>query len=309
MLKNQETKGALVIDIGEKVIGNNDEAYACTTNSTGIGPVTRSIFIIERADAKDGFSDDIVHYNQKLRIVSNPLLYTKKLYLRSLPISPLHYARFSRKQEVALQTEVTYDTVWVLEHQDPNLRFKAEKSPVLANDCLLIKHCATDHHLASQFVEYRNDFGTEYEMSCFSFTTQNKSQQLNLEKVGSLSKDHPTKFNLLQNLWAINTSSDPSTDVPVEKKKEELNNNDFLYLIKGAVFNNGLFGIRLLELAFMGKDNSHSGKLSEENFTAALKECGVQLNNEEVKRLLTIIEEANGEISYMKLIDLLRVYK
>lgn len=306
MLLNQETKGALVIDIGERVVGN-DEAYACTTNSNGIGAVTRSVFIIEKADQKDGYVDDIVHYNQKIRISSNPLLFPKTLYLRSLPISPLHFARFSRKQEVALQTDLNYDTVWILEHQDPNQRFKAERNPVKVNDGLLIKHCATDHHLASQFVEYKNDFGIEFETSCFSYTTQNKSQQLNLEKAGMLSKDHPTKFSLSQNIWVISTSTDKSTDVPLKDAKKELSDGQFMQFIKGAILNNGLYGIRKLELCLRACESSNSGSIELNQFYKCLNDCGIMLSEEETKRLLKIIGGSTSErVSYVKFINMIR---
>jgi len=52
---------------------------------------------------------------------------------------------------------------------------------VLASDPILIEHCATSHFLASDSIQYRNDFGTEYEVSVHSYATNNKSQCLQLE--------------------------------------------------------------------------------------------------------------------------------
>ena len=305
MLHNQENNADLVLDIGDRVVGN-DEAYACTSNSNGIGPVTRSVFMIEKMDEKDGYKDDIVHYGQKIRIVSNPLIFPKKLYLRSLSVSPLHFARFSRKQEVALQTQLNYDTVWIIEHSDPNQRFKAERSPIKANEWILIKHCATDQHLASQHVEYKNDFGTEYEMSCFTFTTLNKSQQLSLEKIGSLSKDHPTKFNLKANMWMAVTSNDPSTNVPV-KEKEELNDDIFMGLIHGSIVQNGIYGIRKLVNAFHKLDPTKSGAFNATIFQQAITSAGIQLNTEEMKRLVGIVDPDQKGITYAEFLQFIRV--
>ena len=60
---------------------------------------------------------------------------------------------------------------------------------MLANQPILLEHCATSHFLASDKLDYRNDFGTEYEVCVHSYATANKSQFLNLEKVGKLTKE------------------------------------------------------------------------------------------------------------------------
>ena len=71
-----------------------------------------------------------------------------------------------------------YNTVWKILHTNPNLRTSTLGEPVLANDQVLIEHCATSHFLASDSIQYRNDFGTEYEVSVHSHSTKNKSQNL-----------------------------------------------------------------------------------------------------------------------------------
>lgn len=78
MLLNKKTNGNLVIDVGDK-IASFEEAYAVTTNNKGIGPLTRSVFVVEKADEKDDFTDDVVHYGQKIRIQSNSLIFPKKV--------------------------------------------------------------------------------------------------------------------------------------------------------------------------------------------------------------------------------------
>lgn len=82
-----------------------------------------------------------------------------------------------------------YNTVWKIVHANPNLRTSSIDQPVLANEPVLIEHCATSHYLASDSIQYRNDFGTEYEVSVFSHSTKNKSQSLSLEQVGKLTRD------------------------------------------------------------------------------------------------------------------------
>ena len=78
-------------------------------------------------------------------------------------------------------TKNIYNTVWRILHTDPNRRTPSIGEPVLANDPVLIEHCATSHYLASDNIEYRNDFGTEFEVSVHSHATKNKSQSLQLE--------------------------------------------------------------------------------------------------------------------------------
>ena len=113
-----------------------------------------------------------------------------------------------------------YNTVWEIKHIDPNARNATFGDPVPANQPLAIEHCATSHFLASDRLNYRNDFGMEFEVSVHSHATKNKSQQLNLEKVGKLTRVDPTKFRHDQNVWCIATAADPKlAEVVVEAPK------------------------------------------------------------------------------------------
>lgn len=76
ILQNKKTGGALVIDIGTKLPGSED-SYALSSTKTPVGPMARSVFIIERADPKDKYTDDIVHFGQKIRIHSNPHIFPR----------------------------------------------------------------------------------------------------------------------------------------------------------------------------------------------------------------------------------------
>lgn len=62
MVLNKKTNGFLVVDIGERIL-SNEEAYVVNTTDSEIGPCGRSVFSIERApDEDDEFSDEFVHY-------------------------------------------------------------------------------------------------------------------------------------------------------------------------------------------------------------------------------------------------------
>lgn len=61
-------------------------------------------------------------------------------------------------------------------HVDPTLRNSVEGHPVKANDPIIIEHCATSKFLASDKINYRNDFGSEFEVSVHSYCTTSKNQ-------------------------------------------------------------------------------------------------------------------------------------
>jgi hypothetical protein len=61
MLSNKQTDSCFVVNISEKV-STTEDAYACTASPNITGPNARSIFIIERADKNDGYTDNIIHF-------------------------------------------------------------------------------------------------------------------------------------------------------------------------------------------------------------------------------------------------------
>lgn len=80
MILNKQTNGFLVIDMGDKIT-SQDEAYGVTTTDKDLGPCARSILGFDRVDAKDGFPDNTIHFGQKVRLLANPYIHNKKLYL------------------------------------------------------------------------------------------------------------------------------------------------------------------------------------------------------------------------------------
>lgn len=94
-----------------------------------------------------------------------------------------------------------YNTVWTVEPVDPLKKKIDHGKPVPANSAIAIKHCATGELLASDLIDYRNDFGLEYEVCVHNDTTKNKSQNLALESAGAIASDSATKFLNDQNIW------------------------------------------------------------------------------------------------------------
>jgi hypothetical protein len=74
-----------------------------------------------------------------------------------------------------MTTKNIYNTVWKILHSNANLRIPSLGQAVPANEPILIEHCATSHFLASDNINYRNDFGSEFEVCVHSYSTNNKS--------------------------------------------------------------------------------------------------------------------------------------
>ena len=138
--------------------------------------------------------DSIVRFGQKVRLESNCHLYKKKLAVGSMPHGPAAHAALSHNQECSMHPHSSYNNVWVIDSLDPNDRFERQGEPVKAGECVLFRHCQTTQYLASDNKSYKNDFGTEFEVSAHSYHTINKTQNLFLEKQGALTVDVPCRF-------------------------------------------------------------------------------------------------------------------
>lgn len=155
-------------------------------------------------------------------------------------------------------TKNNYNTVWKIVHVNPNLRVSSEGQPVLSNEEIIIEHCATAQFLSSDKIKYVNEFGMEYEVSVCSQTSNNKSQALNLEKVGKLTVDQPTKLQYEQNTWAILTAADPALAVPIEEAPK-YTAEDLIRDVKERVKSRGSLGIRGISRVFKILDNNGNG--------------------------------------------------
>jgi hypothetical protein len=68
MIMNKKTKGYVVVDIGDRT-KSLDECFISTTSSSNPGPITRSIFVIQKTSEDDMFiNDGVVRYGQKIYI-------------------------------------------------------------------------------------------------------------------------------------------------------------------------------------------------------------------------------------------------
>ena len=177
----KQTNGFLVGDLGDKITGS-DEAYACTTTSNDIGPCARSVFQIQKVESEE-HPGNVITYGQEVRFVSNPHFFKKPLYLHSTQCSPQIFARFSRNQEVCLHSKCIYNTVWIILPCE-GLKSPLIGTPVQPNSELIIEHCATKEYLSNDKIQYGNEYGLEYEVSCKRHVIKHKAQQLENETVG-----------------------------------------------------------------------------------------------------------------------------
>lgn len=55
--------------------------------------------------------------------------------------------------------KTNYNSVWILEHTDPNYRLESVGQPVRVDDSVLFKHEMTNQWLAADNKTYPNSFG------------------------------------------------------------------------------------------------------------------------------------------------------
>lgn len=63
MISNKCTNGWLCMDVGERQLGVDGDAFVLTTCKENPGPIARSVFCVRRAEKVDIFGkDDIIRY-------------------------------------------------------------------------------------------------------------------------------------------------------------------------------------------------------------------------------------------------------
>lgn len=150
-----------------------------------------------------------------------------------------------------------YNTTWKILALNPNDRITTLGTPVSNQDPIIFEHCATSHFLASDLINYRNNFGMEFEVCVHSYSTKNKSQALTLEQTGKLTREQPTKFQHNQNSWLIVTAADPSAEaVPQEAPKYTA--EDLIKEIKQKLVSRGSMSIRGLGRVFRILDDDQN---------------------------------------------------
>lgn len=91
MLQSCHTGAVLVANVNEKMVSSDSFAVTATNNEKG--PSSRSVLRIEHAD---DCKDPCIKYGQHIRLCTHEHLHERELYLNSLPLTPMTFARYSR---------------------------------------------------------------------------------------------------------------------------------------------------------------------------------------------------------------------
>jgi len=126
---------------------------------------------------------DVVHYGQKVRLrlhgaalaaASAPLSPAAQLRLSSQPVSLAAAARHSKHGLVAWAAAAegaapTADSVWLVLTPDPAMQLASEGQPLLLGAPVLLRHVMTQQCLAAEAAPMGTDWGSEREVSVFTF--------------------------------------------------------------------------------------------------------------------------------------------
>jgi len=77
-----------------------------------------------------------------VRLCTVPELHDRELYLNSLPLTPMTFARYSRNQEVSMYAKKAYNTVWRIQ-PTKGLRQEQKGGQVNVCDEIILEHVAT----------------------------------------------------------------------------------------------------------------------------------------------------------------------
>jgi hypothetical protein len=205
MLYSVNTEGVLSVDMSDR-IASSDEGYTVTTCTHTPAHVARNVFVIDGYGA--GYDiGDVLKLGQPFRLRVNPALAAAPTYLHSQPISMTSASKVSRKQEVAAVRATGFDTVFIAQFKNHDLRFEMEGQPVPANAEIIISHAATRQCLSSSPLGVINDFGKEFEVCAHTAVGTGKKQTLYNEQLGTTTSDIQQKGEQTKNWWAFLTAA------------------------------------------------------------------------------------------------------
>jgi hypothetical protein len=314
MLHNKQTNSVLACPKAEKIIQRTEGYLGCAVDNCS--PCVGSVFVVQKAE-KDFFTDDLVHYGQKIRLAVNPRLSKNPMWLHSSAITPSKYAKKSRKQETGFIMDGSVSTVWEIEHLDAKIRFESYGEPVKACDPILLKHSFTGQWLASDTChasKCKTTGMTMYEVFGHSYQMFNKTQNLIAEKMGRNTIDIPLRGQHDQNIWAFCTAKSPEQEFDESKLNQPVSAAELVGNIKKALAFNpltGPFGIREMTRIFMNICEKGSTAVGFEDFKWGLKNVPhiqPKLTAEETQTLFSHFEKnGSGKVCMYEFAQCIRV--
>ena len=196
--------------------------------------------------------------------------------MSSTQLSPTAYARFSRNQEVCFHSQKNYNTMWHILPVNGCLKDRMGEV-ARAGEPIIFEHCATKEYLFCDKIDYRNQFGIEFEVSCKTAAAKAKTQILANENKGALVRENHHKNFDGVNCWCIELSSDPSTAMAVEEPCTQ-SAAEVMAEIKAALLGRGSMTIRGIGRVFRILDDNRNRQLEVNELLWGLKDFGITLS-------------------------------
>jgi len=237
--------------------------------------------------------------------MSNPHINNKDLFLHSVPITPLAYARFSRNQEVCLHVQPTYNTVWRIMPTPGNGYYN---EPVRADVPLIFEHCQTQQYLSNDHITYRNDFGNELEVSAKALATNSKTQILIGEQTGMKTRESCPKAVPEQNHWTFVLADSPAAAEVQQEAEPRYSADKMISDIKETLKKRGAMMIRGIARVFRILDDNKNRQIDSNELLWGLKDFDIHLNEEQVAVLMKHFDtDGQGTINFDDFLVALRV--
>ena len=171
-LENLKSGAMVSVDVENK--DPRPAENSCAVSASFITDAcARNTFTFEKYEPKASnvltrtYDDSVLHYGQKVKIVSNPAATNgegKPLKLKSYAVSQTHFAKYSRFCEVVASGNDSYECVYEVLTPDPTKRLVSEGVPVMAGAPIVLLHCQTNQCLSVEGHELMSDFGKELEL-------------------------------------------------------------------------------------------------------------------------------------------------
>ena len=175
---NPNEEVTLSINLSESKLHEAEqiEGPCGVSGSKILTPCIRNTFVITSVDGSQKVGESL-GYAQHFLLCSLSGL-GGDLKLQSDRATFMKNAKKSRKQEVLLSGDVSYQSHWQILHFDPQQRLETEGMPVKTNQRIMFNHCKTNQRLCvlSDF-SFRTPFGREFEVVADTVLDSHKAEK------------------------------------------------------------------------------------------------------------------------------------
>ena len=209
------------------------------------------------------------------------------LYLASTLKTEHRVSPISCEQLVNLSSDSNFNTFWVAQIPARTkgsgiARFMNQGTPILAQENIVIQHCATQTFLSSDIqFPIRTDFGREYEVSCCTKYRHGRVNILQEEFHGTKTKSTICRPEQVQNIWSL---------VILSSKGESGNDNNHpmstpmisLQRLRNSLkHKHGIFSLRKLNCSLIRQSLLNNAVLTFAEFKKILLDMSIYLETEE----------------------------